>query len=104
MKERVFKKGSVVFVFKSNSPAISKAGIHFKLCGYRGERLTISPYGEAVPKMYEYPGIPHVDIAPSVIAVKKKEAPKIEALFHEFKVSYIKIVPKRVEKSSGVSP
>jgi len=53
MIECMFKKGSVVFVFKSNSPAISKAGIHFKLCGYRGERLTISPYGEAVPKMYE---------------------------------------------------
>jgi len=82
----------------------NRATIWRSLHGQRVIRIVTNDFGKAVHKPYEYPGIPHVDIAPGVIAVKKKEAPKIEALFHEFKVSYIKIVPKRAEKASGVSP
>jgi len=96
MIECMFKKGSVVFVFKSNSPAISKAGIHFKLCGYRGERLTISPYGEAVPKMYEYPGIPHLKLARGIILVEAANVAKVEELFNRYQIPYLKIRPRSI--------
>jgi len=80
-----------IFIFKQDKMKYSYPTLFKHFHGRREIRITVNDFGEVQRKPYEYPGIPHVDIVPSVIAVEAKDVPKIEALFHKFGVSYIKI-------------
>jgi len=86
-----------IFLFRSRSPLISRAGLYFKLCGYRGERITITPLGEAVPKTYAYDGIPHVKLGDGAILVDGCHVRRIEELFKKYQVSYLKITPRSLK-------
>ena len=91
--------GRVFYLYFQKGMRCSYPTLYRRLHGRREIRITVNGFGEARPKTFEYLGVPHVDIMQGVVTVKTKDAPKIEALFREFGVSYIKIVPKRVEKS-----
>ena len=96
MPDTLRLKKPIFYVYFMKGAKCNRATIWRSLHGQRVIRIVANDFGKAVHKPYEYPGIPHVDIAPSVIAVEKKEAPKIEELFRRFNVRYLLIEPRKV--------
>lgn len=80
------------FIYQSRGASRSPMKLHRILHGQRAVRTTKDKFGHVFHKTFEYPGIPHFDVIPGVIAVERKNITHIEKNFKHFNVPYIKAI------------
>lgn len=83
----------VFFIYTQKNMTYARPSLYRRLHGRREIRTAINEFGGVYHKIFEYPGIPHQDIAPGVIAVERKHVEPVEAIFKRFKVPFIKARP-----------
>lgn len=87
-------KKLTLFIYRIKGAPLGKMRLHRALHGRREIRVTKDKFGRVIHKTFEYPGIPHQDIIPGVIAVERAEVTRIEKKFRQLDVSYLLIHPK----------
>lgn len=83
-----------LFIFRSSDSPYSGMALHRALHGRRDIGTSTDDFGRVIHKTYEYPGIPHQDIIPGVIAVEPQHARRVVEVFKKYHVLYIRAKTK----------
>lgn len=84
------QSGLTLFIYRVKGAACPPMKLHRALHGRREVRITKDEFGRVVHKTFEYPGIPHRDIIPGVIAVEPLHEGRVVEVFEKYRVPYIR--------------
>ena len=84
------RSGQVLFIYRVKDSSCSPITVHRALHGRREVRTTKDEFGRVVHKTFEYPGTPHRDIIPGVIAVEPRHERRVVEVFKKYRVPYVR--------------
>lgn len=91
-----------LFIFRPSGASCSGVALHWALHGQCAIRTSADEFGRVVHKTYEYPGIPHFDVIPGVIAVEPRHERRVVETFEKYGVPHLRAKVKGCKALIGM--